>query len=150
AELHRRIVELERFQHERTYLRDEIRTERDLRILTGESHAMRAVRLAIHQVANTDSTVLIFGETGTGKALVSRSIHQLSRRRDQLLVSINCAAFGSGVIASELFGHEQGAFTGATRRRVGRFELAHQGTIFLDEVGELSAETQVLLLRVLQ
>src|SRR5579864_5778616 len=110
----------------------------------------QAVRTAIQQVARTDSTVLILGETGTGKELVARAIHQLSPRRDHLLVTVNCAALAPGVITSELFGHEQGAFTGATRRRPGRFELAHQGTIFLDEVGELPAETQVMLLRVLQ
>jgi len=150
AELQRRVAELERFQRETTYLRDQTRAGRDLRLLTGESQAMKAVRLAIHQVAATDSTVLILGETGTGKELVARAIHQLSAKRDRLLVAVNCAAFASGVIASELFGHEQGAFTGATRRRVGRFELAHQGTIFLDEIGELPAETQTLLLRVLQ
>jgi formate hydrogenlyase transcriptional activator len=111
---------------------------------------MKAVRLAIQQVARTDSTVLIRGETGTGKELVARAIHQLSARRDHLLVAVNCAALAPGVIASELFGHEQGAFTGASRRRAGRFELAHQETIFLDEVGELTLETQVMLLRALQ
>jgi formate hydrogenlyase transcriptional activator len=147
---HAPVAELQRLQQEVTYLRDEIRTDRDLRSLTGESPAMKAVRLAIQQVARTDSTVLIQGETGTGKELVARGIHQLSPRREQLLVSVNCAALAPGVIASELFGHEQGAFTGATRRRIGRFELAHRGTIFLDEIGELPPETQVLLLRVLQ
>jgi formate hydrogenlyase transcriptional activator len=111
---------------------------------------MKAVRLAVQQVARTDSTVLIQGETGTGKELVARAIHQLSPRRGHLLVAVNCAALAPGVISSELFGHEAGAFTGATRRRPGRFELAHQGTIFLDEVGELPPETQVMLLRVLQ
>jgi formate hydrogenlyase transcriptional activator len=90
------------------------------------------------------------GETGTGKELVARGIHQLSARRDRVLVKVNCASLASGVLASELFGHEQGAFTGATRQRLGRFEIAHQGTIFLDEVGELPSETQVMLLRVLQ
>src|SRR5205807_1856587 len=142
--------ELERFRQETAFLRGEAKTERDLRLLTGESQAMKAVRLAIQQVAQTDSTVLILGETGTGKELVARAIHQLSPRRDQLLVPVNCAALAPGVIASELFGHEQGAFTGAARRRPGRFELADQGTIFLDEVGELPLEMQVMLLRVLQ
>src|SRR5579883_324889 len=150
AELQARVAELERFQRERAYLRDESRIERDLRPLTGESAAMKAVRLAIQQVAPMDSTVLIHGETGTGKELVARAIHQLSPRREHLLVAVNCAALAPGLLASELFGHEPGAFTGATRRRVGRFELAHQGTIFLDEVGELTPETQVMLLRVLQ
>jgi formate hydrogenlyase transcriptional activator len=150
AELQAQIQELERFQQETAYLRDEAKAERDLRLLTGESPAMKAVRRAIQQVARTESTVLILGETGTGKELVARAIHQLSPRRNHLMVAVNCAALAAGIIASELFGHEPGAFTGATRRRVGRFELAHQGTIFLDEVGELPAETQVMLLRALQ
>jgi len=149
-ELEARIAELDRFQRETAYLRDEAKAERDLRMLTGESNAMKAVRLAIQQVARTDSTVLILGETGTGKELVARAIHQLSPRREHLLVAVNCAALAPGVIASELFGHEPGAFTGATRSRPGRFELAHQGSIFLDEVGELSPEIQVMLLRALQ
>ncbi|HJT76849.1 MAG TPA: sigma-54 dependent transcriptional regulator [Gemmataceae bacterium] len=150
AELEARLAEQERFRQETAYLRDEARGTGDLRLLTGEGRAMKAVRLAVQQVARTDSTVLILGETGTGKELVARAIHQLSRRRDRLLVAVNCAALAPGVIASELFGHEPGAFTGATRRRPGRFELADRGTIFLDEVGEVPAETQVLLLRVLQ
>jgi formate hydrogenlyase transcriptional activator len=150
AELEARVAELERFQRERAYLRDQSRSERDLRVLTGDSPSMKAVRLAIQQVARTDSTALILGETGTGKELVARAIHQLSGRRDHLLVAVNCAALAPGVLVSELFGHEAGAFTGATRRRSGRFELAHQGTIFLDEVGELTPEAQVMLLRVLQ
>jgi formate hydrogenlyase transcriptional activator len=145
-----RIGELQRFQREMVYLRDEIKTDRDLRLLTGDSPGMKAVRLAVQQVARTDSTVLILGETGTGKELVARAIHQLSPRRDHLLVAVNCAALAPGVIASELFGHEPGAFTGATKRRLGRFELAHRGTLFLDEVGELPLEMQVLLLRALQ
>jgi formate hydrogenlyase transcriptional activator len=147
---HERIAELERYQSESAYLRDEIKTERDLRLLSGNSPGMKAVRLAVQQVAREESTVLILGETGTGKELVARAIHQLSPRRERLLVTVNCAALAPGVIASELFGHEAGAFTGATKRRVGRFELAHRGTIFLDEIGELPMETQVLLLRVLQ
>jgi formate hydrogenlyase transcriptional activator len=150
AVLEARVAELERVERERAYLREESRVERDLRFLTGESAGMKAVRLAINQVARTDSTVLILGETGTGKELVARAIHQLSSRRDHLLVAVNCAALAPGVVASELFGHEPGAFTGATRRRFGRFELAHQGTIFLDEIGELHPEMQVMLLRVLQ
>jgi formate hydrogenlyase transcriptional activator len=150
AELEARVAELERFRRETAYLRDQARADRDLRALTGESRAMKAVRLAVQQVARTDSSVLILGETGTGKELVARAIHQLSPRREHLLVAVNCAALAPGVLASELFGHEPGAFTGATRRRAGRFELAHQGTLFLDEVGELPADTQVMLLRALQ
>jgi formate hydrogenlyase transcriptional activator len=150
GELEQRLGELERLQRETAYLRGAARTEGDLRLLTGDGQAMKAVRLAIQQVATTDSTVLILGETGTGKELVARAIHQLSPRREHLMVAINCASFAPGVLASELFGHEQGSFTGATRRRHGRFELAHRGTIFLDEVGELPPEMQTLLLRVLQ
>jgi formate hydrogenlyase transcriptional activator len=150
SQLETQVAELERFRRETSYLRAVEKSDRDLRLLTGESQAMKAVRLAIRQVAQTDSTVLILGETGTGKELAARSIHQLSPRRDHLFVAVNCAAFAPGVIASELFGHEQGAFTGATRRRTGRFELAHHGTIFLDEIEDLSPETQVMLLRVLQ
>jgi formate hydrogenlyase transcriptional activator len=150
AELEGRVRELERFQRETAYLRAEAKSARDLRLLTGASGAMKAVRLAVRQVAQTDSTVLILGETGTGKELVARAIHQLSGRRDRLLVTVNCAALAPGVIASELFGHELGAFTGATRQRPGRFELADHGTIFLDEIGELPPEAQVMLLRVLQ
>src|SRR5712692_5721690 len=131
AELEARVADVERFQRETAYLRDEAKADRDLRLLTGESLAMKAVRLGIQQVAPTDSSVLIFGETGTGKELVARAIHQLSPRRNHLLVTVNCAVLAPGVIASELFGHEQGAFTGATRQRPGRFELADQGTIFL-------------------
>jgi two-component system, NtrC family, response regulator AtoC len=150
AELEARVADLERLGREAAYLRDAAKAERDLRFLTGESRAMKAVRLAIQQVARTDSTALIVGETGTGKELVARAIHQLSPRRDRLLVAVNCAALAPSLIPSELFGHEPGAFTGATRRRTGRFELAHKGTLFLDEVGELPLETQVLLLRALQ
>src|SRR5579864_1372054 len=150
AELEARVQELSRFQLETAYLRDQAKIERDLRPLTGDGPAMKAVRLAIQQVAQTDSTVLILGETGTGKELVARAIHQLSRRRNRLLVTVNCAALAQGVVASELFGHEKGAFTGANKERVGRFALANGSTIFLDEIGELSPDVQVMLLRVLQ
>lgn len=135
---------------ERTYRRDEDLAERDLRELAGTSEAMREVRQAIRQVAPTDATVLILGETGTGKELVARAIHQLSPRRDQLLVQVNCGALSPTLVTSELFGHEQGAFTGAAKQRVGRLELAHRGTIFLDEIGEMPPDAQVLLLRALQ
>jgi len=137
-------------EEENVYLRDEIKTEHDFSNLVGEGRAMLEVRKAIEQVATTDSTVLILGETGTGKELIARAIHELSPRRNHLLVKVNCAAMAPGVITSELFGHEQGAFTGATKRRLGRFELAQQGSIFLDEIAEIPSETQVLLLRVLQ
>jgi len=137
-------------EEENVYLRDEIKTEHDFSNLVGEGRAMQQVRKAIEQVATTDSTVLILGETGTGKELIARAIHELSPRRNHLLVKVNCAAMAPGVITSELFGHEQGAFTGATKRRLGRFELAQQGSIFLDEIAEIPSETQVLLLRVLQ
>jgi formate hydrogenlyase transcriptional activator len=139
-----------RLEGENAYLRDEERAGRGLGLLLGHGMAMQTVRRAISQVAPTDSTVLILGETGTGKELVARAVHMLSQRRTRLLVKVNCAALAPGVLASELFGHEAGAFTGATKRRVGRFELAHRGTIFLDEIGDLPAETQVHLLRVLQ
>jgi transcriptional regulator with GAF, ATPase, and Fis domain len=118
--------------------------------IVGTSPALRAVLARIAKVAPTDSTVLVTGETGTGKELIARAIHKRSRRSSRAFVSVNCAAIPSSLIASELFGHEKGAFTGATQRRLGRFELAEEGTIFLDEVGELPAETQITLLRVLQ
>jgi formate hydrogenlyase transcriptional activator len=139
-----------RLSSEVVYLQGEIKAERGLRSLSGESAAMKAVRRAITQVAAQDSTVLIHGETGTGKELVARGIHQVSPRRARLLVTVNCAALAKSLVASELFGHEAGAFTGATRRRIGRFELAHHGTLFLDEIAELPGEIQVMLLRVLQ
>jgi formate hydrogenlyase transcriptional activator len=118
--------------------------------IVGTSPALQTVLSNISQVAPTDSTVLITGETGTGKELVARAIHRRSKRASRPFISVNCAAIPRDLIASELFGHEKGAFTGATQRRVGRFELAEGGTIFLDEVGELLPETQVALLRVLQ
>ena len=137
-------------QQQNIYLRDEIRTDKDFGNIIGDSRAMQQVRVAIEQVAQTDSTVLILGETGTGKELIARAIHDFSSRRDELLVKVNCASLAPNLIPSELFGHEAGAFTGATERRRGRFELAHRGSIFLDEISEVPIETQVLLLRVLQ
>jgi formate hydrogenlyase transcriptional activator len=137
-------------EEENRYLRDEIRTEQGGGELIGTSRAMEEVRRAVRQVAPTDSTVLILGETGTGKELVARAVHDLSPRREGLLVKVNCAALAPGVLASELFGHEAGSFTGAARRHLGRFERAAGGSVFLDEIGEVPAETQVLLLRVLQ
>ncbi len=118
--------------------------------IVGTSPPLRNVLSRVSKVAPTDSSVLITGETGTGKELVARAIHRRSRRSSRAFVSVNCAAIPRDLIASELFGHEKGAFTGATQRRLGRFELAEGGTIFLDEVGELPAETQIALLRVLQ
>jgi transcriptional regulator of acetoin/glycerol metabolism len=140
----------DRHQAERDYRREENLADRDLRELAGESAAMRALRQAIRQVAPTDATVLILGETGTGKELVARAVHQLSPRRNELLVQVNCGALSPSLVTSELFGHEQGAFTGAAKQRVGRLELADGGTIFLDEIGEMPPDAQVLLLRALQ
>jgi transcriptional regulator with GAF, ATPase, and Fis domain len=118
--------------------------------IVGSSPALKTVLSSIVKVAPTDSTVLITGETGTGKELIARAIHKGSQRAAHAFISVNCAAIPSSLIASELFGHEKGAFTGALQRHQGRFELAHCGTIFLDEIGELPAETQIALLRVLQ
>src|SRR5262249_14741906 len=137
-----------RLEQENSYLREQARAEGGAPELVGGGPAMREVCRAIAQVAPTDSTVLIQGETGTGKELVARAIHEASPRREGLLVTVNCAALVPGLLTSELFGHEAGAFTGAGKRRIGRFEMAHGGTLFLDEVGEVSPEVQVLLLRV--
>src|SRR6267142_725630 len=131
-------------------LRDEVDRVSMFEEIVGSSPALRAVLSRVSKVAPTDSTVLLTGETGTGKELIARAIHKRSQRSSRAFVSVNCAAIPVSLIASELFGHEKGAFTGAFGRRVGRFELAADGTIFLDEVGELPAETQVALLRVLQ
>jgi formate hydrogenlyase transcriptional activator len=118
--------------------------------ITGQSPEMKRVFKLIETVAPTDATVLLVGETGTGKELVARALHNLSSRRHRTLVKVNCAALPAGLIESELFGHEKGAFTGALTRRAGRFELAHGGTLFLDEIGDLPLELQPKLLRVLQ
>jgi len=140
----------QRLQDENIALREEIDKARMFEEIVGTSLPLQAVLARISKVAPADSTVLITGETGTGKELVARAIHRRSRRSSHAFVSVNCAAIPRELIASELFGHEKGAFTGATQRRLGRFELAERGTIFLDEVGELPAETQIALLRVLQ
>ncbi len=142
--------ELRRLQVENVYLRAEMGAESEFGEIVGNSAAIQQVFRAIEQVAATDSTVLITGETGTGKELVAKTIHERSRRGDKILVKVNCAALPAGLIESELFGHERGAFTGALARKIGRFELADGGTIFLDEIGDLSPELQAKLLRVLQ
>ena len=131
-------------------LREEVDRASMFEEIVGTSPALRAVLTSVAQVAPTDSTVLITGETGTGKELVARAIHKRSPRASRAFVSVNCAAIPPTLIASELFGHEKGAFTGALQRRVGRFELADGGTIFLDEIGDLPPDTQLALLRVLQ
>jgi len=131
-------------------LRDEVDRASMFEEIVGASPALRSVLARVAKVGPTDSTVLITGETGTGKELIARAIHKRSRRSGRAFVSVNCAALAPSLISSELFGHEKGAFTGAIQRRLGRFELADGGTIFLDEIGELPAETQVALLRVLQ
>jgi PAS domain S-box-containing protein len=135
---------------ENLVLREEVDRTSMFEEIVGTSQALQLVLTRVAKVARTDSTVLIMGETGTGKELVARAIHRRSPRGARAFVSVNCAAVPRDLIGSELFGHEKGAFTGATQRRLGRFELAHEGTIFLDEVGELPIETQVALLRVLQ
>ena len=140
----------ERLRQENVALREEINKASMFEEIVGTSPALQAVLLRISKVAPSDSTVLITGETGTGKELVARAIHRRSHRASRAFVSVNCAAIPRDLIASELFGHERGAFTGATHQRLGRFELANGGTLFLDEVGELPVETQIALLRVLQ
>jgi len=140
----------ERLKHENVTLREEGNKAAMCDEIVGSSGALQKVLSLVSKVAPTDATVLITGETGTGKELVARAIHRRSRRSSRAFVSVNCAAIPRDLIASELFGHEKGSFTGALQRRLGRFELAEGGTIFLDEVGELPLETQIALLRVLQ
>jgi chemotaxis protein methyltransferase CheR len=137
-------------QAENVYLQEEIKLNHNFEEIIGRSAAMTKVLRNVEQVAATDATVLILGETGTGKELIARSIHNLSPRKKRPLVKVNCAALPANLIESELFGHEKGAFTGATARKAGRFELANGGTIFLDEIGDLPLELQAKLLRVLQ
>jgi PAS domain S-box-containing protein len=139
-----------RLQQQNLYLQEEIKADHNFDEIIGQSPALLAVLDKVRQVAATDASVLIHGETGTGKELIARAVHSASPRRDRPLIKLNCAALPSGLVESELFGHEKGAFTGALARRIGRFELAHGGTIFLDEIGEIPLEAQAKLLRVLQ
>jgi formate hydrogenlyase transcriptional activator len=135
---------------EKEYLEDEVRTEHNFGDIVGESAAIREILKKVETVAPIDSTVLICGETGTGKELIARAVHDLSPRKGRTFVKLNCAAIPTGLLESELFGHERGAFTGAIAQKIGRFELANGGTLFLDEVGDIPLELQSKLLRVLQ
>jgi PAS domain S-box-containing protein len=154
AELEKALEEIKRLKDrlhsENVILREQIDQVFMFEEIVGSSAALKTVHSRIVKVAPTDSSVLITGETGTGKELIARAIHKVSQRAGQAFIAVNCASIPSSLIASELFGHEKGAFTGALQRRQGRFELAHGGTLFLDEIGELPAETQIALLRVLQ
>jgi len=143
-------AELLRLSDENIYLRQELEIQFNFGEIVGNSPAMQQVYRTIEKVASTDSSVLIFGESGTGKELVARAIHHASQRQQKPFIRVNCGALAEGVLESELFGHEKGAFTGAVRRKKGRFELAHEGTIFLDEIGDISAAMQLKLLRVVQ
>lgn len=148
---YREIRELkEQLSKEKLYLEDEIRAEMNFAQIIGNSASLKKSLKRVETVAPTDSTVLIYGETGTGKELIARVIHDLSPRRSKPFVKLNCAAIPTGLLESELFGHEKGAFTGAIAQRIGRFEVADGGTIFLDEIGEIPLELQTKLLRVLQ
>jgi PAS domain S-box-containing protein len=141
---------LRRSEREKSYLEEELVTTQQFEEIVGESSGLKRVLKQVEDVAGTDATVLILGETGTGKELIARAIHRLSPRRENAFVKLNCSAIPSGLLESELFGHEKGAFTGAIAQKVGRLELAHQGTFFLDEVGDLPAELQPKILRALQ
>jgi formate hydrogenlyase transcriptional activator len=151
AMAYRQITQLsDKLTQEKLYLEDEIRTEMNFEEIVGNSAVLRRVLRQVEAVAPTESAVLIYGETGTGKELIARAVHNLSQRQSRAFVKLNCAAIPTGLLESELFGHEKGAFTGAVSQRTGRFELASQGTIFLDEVGEIPLDLQPKLLRVLQ
>src|ERR1700694_1609588 len=148
---YREIAELkDKLAQEKLYLEDEIRGEMDFEGIVGQSSALRHVLNLVETVAPSDSTVLLLGETGTGKELIARAIHERSRRKDRTFVKLNCAAIPTGLLESELFGHERGAFTGAIAQKTGRLELADQGSLFLDEVGDIPIEIQPKLLRALQ
>jgi formate hydrogenlyase transcriptional activator len=140
----------DKLHQEKVYLEEEVRTAHNFGEIVGESAPLRRVLKQVEAVAPTDATVLILGETGTGKELIARALHDLSPRRERTFVNLNCAAIPTGLLESELFGHEKGAFTGAITQKVGRFELAHHGTLFLDEVGDIPPELQPKLLRALQ
>jgi formate hydrogenlyase transcriptional activator len=140
----------DKLAQEKLYLEEEIRTEMNFENIIGNSPALKHVLELVETVATSDSTVLLLGETGTGKELIARAIHDRSRRKDRTFVKLNCAAIPTGLLESELFGHEKGAFTGAITQKVGRMELADQGTLFLDEVGDIPTEIQPKLLRALQ
>jgi PAS domain S-box-containing protein len=150
SEKRRTEEELARKEREKRYLEEELNTEHRFEDIIGESVALKRVLKQVETVAEQDVTVLLLGETGTGKDLIARAIHQLSPRHARTLVKLNCAAIPTGLLESELFGHEKGAFTGAISQKIGRLELAHQGTLFLDEVGDLPLEVQPKLLRALQ
>ncbi len=141
---------LDQLQRTNIYLQEELQSELNFEEIVGASPAIQKVFKAIEMVAETDSTVLLLGETGTGKELIARALHNRSRRRQSVMVNVNCGALPASLVESELFGHEKGAFTGAVAQKKGRFEVAHRGTIFLDETGELPLETQTKLLRILQ
>src|SRR5271169_5487654 len=140
----------EKLAQEKLYLEEEIRGDMDFEQIVGNSPALKHVLQLVETVAPSDSTVLLLGETGTGKELVARAIHDRSRRKNRTFVKLNCAAIPTGLLESELFGHEKGAFTGAITQKMGRLELADQGTLFLDEVGDIPIEIQPKLLRALQ
>src|SRR5260370_11380372 len=143
-------AEMRKLSLQNEYLQDEINATYNFGEIVGECSAMAEVMEKVRLVSQTSATVLILGETGTGKELIARAVHSSGPRRDRPLIKVDCAALPSGLVESELFGHEKGAFTGATEKRIGRFELANEGTIFLDEIGEIPPEVQVKLLRVLQ
>src|SRR5207302_6424871 len=139
-----------RLAEERKYLEGEIRTETNFEEIVGESPVLKQVLQQVAIVAGSDATVLVLGETGTGKELIARALHRMSGRKARSFIKVNCAAIPTGLLESELFGHEKGAFTGAVSQKIGRMELADHGTLFLDEVGEIALELQPKLLRVLQ
>jgi transcriptional regulator with GAF, ATPase, and Fis domain len=150
SEKHQLQLLTDKLAQEKLYLEDEIRTEANFEEIVGKSPVLQRVLKLVETVAPTESTVLIYGETGTGKELIARAIHNLSRRHPRTFVRLNCAAIPTGLLESELFGHEKGAFTGAVTQRIGRLELANNGTLFLDEIGDIPLELQPKLLRVLQ